>query len=146
MKTVLETACKTNKPEMLSSEEEPRCETSELPLLFLLSGGSQTNGACATGEDIEHVCNKIQKDEEMLLRLRKNGILCVLGDDRGLTPEDEREIEAPFFKHKEFHKKSGIFHVSLGPDVLFTNQCVVLLNHYLDKCLHSCDVKAPRKM
>ena len=63
----------------------------------------------------------------------------MLGDDRGLTVEDEAEIERR-------NSEAVVFRVSLGRDVLFTNQCVVLVNHYLDRILHSCAIRPPRKM
>ena len=55
-------------------------------------------------------------------------IVVILGDDRGLTTEDEGLVEA-----EARSVGAPVRRVSLGPDVLFTNQCVILVQHYLDK-------------
>lgn len=69
------------------------------------------------------------------------GVVVVLGDDRGLMPEDEAmvarvaaEFDAP------------VIPVSLGPVVLFASHSIVLLNHYLDKLVHACAIRPPRDL
>ena len=111
------------------------------PVVFLLSGGASTGGAGATGEPVEDVCARLRYDPTARRALITSGVLVILGDDRGLTENDEAEVE-----RAAASRQGLLFRVCLGPDVLFTNQCVVLVHHYLDKLLHSCEVRAPRKM
>lgn len=115
------------------------------PIVFLLAGGSSTGGCGAVGEPIEEVLEQIKKNN-----CKKPGthsdsnrlnILSIIGDDRGLTPDDEKLVE-------KICSESGakLYHVCLGSEVLFACHCVLLVNHYLDKVLHTCPAPPPRRM
>lgn len=69
------------------------------------------------------------------------GVVVVLGDDRGLMPQDEAMVARVAAEHG-----APVFPVSLGPVVLFASHSIVLLNHYLDKLLHACALRTPRDM
>ena len=72
---------------------------------------------------------------------RARGIIVVLGDDRGLLPEDEAMVSRVA---KEYEART--FRVSLGPVVLFASHSIVLLHHYLDKLCHACKLRTPRDL
>jgi len=126
---------------MITSEQQQQQQqhSQQHPLVFLLSGGNATDGAAATGEFIEDVCLKILQGGNVLRDLKTCGIIMVLGDDRGLSQENESVIV-------KTTPATHLFRVSLGPDILFACHCVTLLHHYLDKCLHNCLLRPPRRM
>jgi len=111
------------------------------PLVFLLAGGASTGGAEALGESIESLAPRVRADGDAAERLARRGLVCVLGDDRGLTPAHEALVRDVAARHG-----APLHCVSLGPDVLFTSHCVVLLNHALDAHMHRCAVAAPRRL
>jgi len=70
------------------------------------------------------------------------GVIFFLGDDRGLPEADEAAI-------KDLVKETGagkVLRVSLGGDVLLASHSIVLVNHYLDKLAHSCELREARKL
>lgn len=109
--------------------------------VFLLAGGASTGGAEAVGESVEAIAAKLKGDPQRLGRLRSRGLVCILGDDRGLTPAHEALVQRVCDQHG-----ADLHCVSLGPDVLFTSHCIVLLNHELDRHLHRCAVPPPRRL
>ena len=67
-------------------------------------------------------------------------LIVLLGDDRGLSAETEAAVEQTVLSG------GGKLHrVSLGGDVLFASHCIVLVQHYLDKFVHKCTSREPRK-
>ena len=91
----------------------------------------------ASGLPIEEVCVKMSSDSSV----QQSGVCVVLGDNRGLSQEDEADILAAVKR-----RGASLHTVSLGADVLFASHSIVLLHHYLDKGIHSCKVKPPREM
>ena len=107
------------------------------PLLLLLS---------ATGDFISDVVT-----EELLLRqpggaegregaLPASSVVVVLGDDRGLEAEEERQVRAVAAT-----AGARVRAVSLGGDMLFASHAIVLVHHYLDRLAHSCLARPPRE-
>eukprot|EP00392_Amoebophrya_sp_AT5.2_P012502 g12605.t1 len=123
-----------------ASTLSPERVCSSGPIVFLLSGGSTTNGSAAVGRPIEDVITEIQASEPSRERLHRYGVVCILGDDRGLTEADEKVVEAATACDERLYR------VTLGSEILFTNQCVVLVHHYLDKLAHACALPPPRKL
>jgi len=99
----------------------------------------------AQGEHIDQICPQLlaygKEQDKAQPRGRARGIVVVLGDDRGLLPEDECMIAQVA---QEFSTR--IFRVSLGPVVLFASHSIVLLHHYLDKLCHPCRLRTPRDL
>jgi tRNA pseudouridine-54 N-methylase len=90
----------------------------------------------ASGQGIEEVCTALKGDA----RLPESGVVVILGDNRGLSTEDEAVIKAVVAR-----RGAALHTASLGQDVLFASHTIVLLHHYLDRLLHSCQVKPPRE-
>ena len=67
--------------------------------------------------------------------------MVLLGDDRGLSSDEERQV-----LHEASARGSEVRRVSLGEDVLFASHSIVLVHHYLDRALHSCQVRPPRML
>jgi len=93
----------------------------------------------AQGEDVAEVFQRWSQQEKGHHPLA-GGVVVIIGDDRGMSKDDEDLIT------KKVEAKSGkIQKISLGGDVLFASHCIVLLNHYLDKMLHSCKSRPHRE-
>lgn len=88
----------------------------------------------AAGKPIEKVLSKLAGTGALA-----GGLIVLLGDDRGLTEADEESVSAVV---KAYGGK--LSRVSLGGDVLFASHSIVLVNHYLDKLVHSCELRASR--
>eukprot|EP00039_Didymoeca_costata_P014858 m.245690 g.245690 ORF g.245690 m.245690 type:complete len:348 (-) comp16109_c1_seq15:13-1056(-) len=66
-----------------------------------------------------------------------NGVITLLGDNRGLNESEEAMLDS--LQEEGFAK---VVKISLGPTPLLASQCIVLMHHYLDKLVHTC---IPRK-
>ena len=93
------------------------------PVLLLLS---------PTGEPIGSLCAE-------LVPAPPGGVIVLLGDDRGLTDAEEREV-----LRLAAAGGATVRRVSLGEDVLFASHSIVIVHHHLDNALHSCAVRPPR--
>lgn len=79
-------------------------------VVFLLSGGATTGGAHATGRDMEVVLSEIfsKSSEDVDYKssakyvIQQFGATIILGDDRGLTEDDEKNIEKQIIDNKSF--------------------------------------------
>ncbi|CAD7966425.1 unnamed protein product [Amoebophrya sp. A120] len=182
----------TNVPALLQRDKQQEGDmetTNKNPIVFLLSGGSTNHEESvstertsskpdalkkhhAVGRSFEEVLSEIMTDEKRKKQLADYGCVCILGDDRGLLPADEKVIEdtvlSPGRGGNSMQKNScsssasndndstrsqaqatdsqNLFRVTLGREILFTNQCIVLLHHYLDKVCHSCTLPPPRRL
>ena len=67
-------------------------------------------------------------------------MIVVLGDDRGLEAEEERQVRAVAAS-----AGARVRAVSLGADMLFASHAIVLVHHYLDRLAHSCLARTPRE-
>ena len=67
------------------------------------------------------------------------GVVVLLGDDRGLEPDEEREVLA-----EAAARGSAVHRVSLGSNTLFASHAIVLVHHYLDRHVHDCVLRQPR--
>ena len=94
------------------------------PALLLLS---------ENGRFIAEVC------DEMRTQGASGGVVVLLGDDRGLEPEEEREVLA-----EAAARGSAVHRVSLGSNTLFASHAIVLVHHYLDRHVHDCVLRQPR--
>jgi hypothetical protein len=122
-------------PPAAGGEEERQAPPMTPPTLFLLS---------ATGTFIGDAC------ADMLAAARANpadraagavpaGVVVLLGDDRGLTAKEEAEIHAAAEE-----LGCNVRSVSLGNDMLLASHAIVLVHHYLDRNLHSCQLPPSR--
>mmetsp|Transcript_3080 Transcript_3080/g.5224 ORF Transcript_3080/g.5224 Transcript_3080/m.5224 type:complete len:104 (-) Transcript_3080:45-356(-) len=57
-----------------------------------------------------------------------------------MSSEDEAAVELAAAK-----RGAVVYRVCLGGDVLFASHCIVLVNHYLDKLVHSCHLRPHRE-
>jgi hypothetical protein len=104
----------------------------EPPLLLLLS---------TKGTFIGDLCRELADgDGAHVPAMPSSGVVVLLGDDRGLSDDEERRVQAVATA-----RGSQVRAVSLGPDVLFASHAIVLVHHYLDNYLHSCHVRPPRE-
>ena len=94
------------------------------PALLLLS---------ENGRFIAEVC------DEMRTQGASGGVVVLLGDDRGLEPEEEREVLA-----EAAARGSAVLRVSRGSNTLFASHAIVLVHHYLDRHVHDCVLRQPR--
>ena len=85
----------------------------------------------------EDLCQELV---DLSTQSRPQSLIVVLGDDRGISPETESELEAMVTARSGTLRK-----ISLGGDVLFASHCIVLLQHYLDKHVHQCSKADPRQ-
>ena len=69
-----------------------------------------------------------------------SSVVVVLGDDRGLEPDEERQVRAAAAA-----AGARVRSVSLGSDMLFASHAIVLVHHYLDRLAHSCLARPPRE-
>ena len=72
--------------------------------------------------------------------LPASSVIVVLGDDRGLEAEEERQVRAVAAS-----AGARVRAVSLGADMLFASHAIVLVHHYLDRLAHSCLARTPRE-
>jgi hypothetical protein len=64
---------------------------------------------------------------------KENGVVILLGDNRGLNAEEEEGLVK-----MEQEGVATVVKVSLGPTPLLASQCIVLVHHYLDRLAHCC--------
>lgn len=67
---------------------------------------------------------------------RYGQVLVLLGDDRGIT---EAEVSAATALAGEYDVQ--VIQVSLGPAVLLSSHCIVIVHHLLDRFVHCCPSK-----
>jgi len=97
----------------------------------------------ADGKPIERVIERLVGADGALA----GGVLVLLGDDRGLEEADELELRALVKETGGGGRAPGagkVLRASLGGDVLFASHSIVLVNHYLDKFAHSCELREAR--
>ena len=97
------------------------------PILLLLTAG---------GEFLGDLCTELAAAAQP-----PSGVVVLLGDDRGLSDAEEREV-----LRLAAARGAPVRRASLGEDVLFASHAIVLVHHYLDRALHSCAVKPPREL
>ena len=70
-------------------------------------------------------------------QLHAAGVVCIMGDNRGLTAEEVGMLE-----QMAAVPDSGLVVVpaSLGATPLLASQCIVLAQHYLDRYVHTCEL------
>lgn len=110
----------------LSAASEAAGAASPPPAVVLLT---------AAGKPVEQVLERLVARDGL-----QGGVLVLLGDDRGFGEADEVQIRSVV-------KAAGarLSRASLGGDVLFASHSIVLMNHYLDKLVHSCELKPARE-
>ena len=120
--------------EMLDALKYALSSAGSPPMLLLLN---------ANGQFIGDLCSELASNAASTSSTNplSGGVVVLLGDDRGLSSDEERQVLALAEKRGSLVKT-----VSLGEDVLFASHSIVLVHHYLDRALHSCLVKAPRQL